>query len=140
MKDPLTARRQEVVAYKPVDGTRPAFIGIAAHIDALKRYHACGVGVAHDNVHIEDQIGDLLDPPAHREIGAQLIGEICVAAVAGPQVGGFGLRRDRGNINNGNSSGFRQLLTQLIRFNTVTFTPDPGFDSNRSGKVCLASR
>jgi hypothetical protein len=49
------------------------------------------------------------------EIGAQLIGEICVAAVAGPQIGGFGLRRDWGNIHNGNSPGFRQPLTQLIR-------------------------
>jgi hypothetical protein len=92
------ARRQEVSVDEPIEGARPGFVGIAPHVDALTQDDMSGFGITHNNIHVENEVRHLLDPPRHRIPRPQFTREFGVATAARSQISGVGAIGNTRNI------------------------------------------
>jgi hypothetical protein len=73
-----------------------------------------GMRVAQVDVHIEDEVRDLLNHTCNGKISTELLRLLHVAAATGLQVAAVGCSINRCNIEDGELAGFRQCPAQLI--------------------------
>jgi hypothetical protein len=70
------------VLHQPADAPQPRLVGIAADVGREGADQPAGRSLVHIEVEVEDEIGNLLYRPGHRQLGARRCGEIRLAAVA----------------------------------------------------------
>ena len=91
--------REQPVANQIIERARPGLLRVATHIGTHGGDGRARRDVADVDVHIEDQIGYLLDGTGDREFGAQAFGHLPIAAAAALQVAGPCLARDGRDVD-----------------------------------------
>ena len=91
---------KQTIFYKPIQSARPGFICISAHIGTHGPYNVAARNIAYIKTNVQYEIGDLLHRAGDSEAGADLFGEIGVAATAGLKIAAAGAFLDRGYVSN----------------------------------------
>ncbi len=71
--------REQPISQQIARSAGPGFVGIAAKVGAHRRDEPSGMGVPNVDIHIQNEVRNLLNHTRDREIGAELL---CVAHVA----------------------------------------------------------
>jgi hypothetical protein len=107
-------RREQPVAQQITCGALPGFVGVAAEVGAHGGDQTAGAGVAQIDIQAQDEVGDFLHLAGNREVGAELLREVHIAAAASLKVRRMRRIVDRRNVENGEFSRFRQPLSNLL--------------------------